>query len=175
MGSFTDKNFNESWKKSARQITVYKNSNQASCMTCSISLNAAVEESDSAALPLFLDRVPAGFPSPAQDYIEDELNLHNLCVRHPSATFFLRVSGDTSSDSGIKDGDLLVIDRSLQPEHGDTIVANTQGEFIVRKLQCRPFFALVSLCHPHKPVAVNPDELDIFGVVTFFIHATGKR
>jgi DNA polymerase V len=144
-------------------------------MNHTLTINAAVEEPLPLTLPLFVDRVPAGFPSPAQDYVEDELNLHNLCVRHPSATFFLRVSGDTSLDMGMKDGDLLVIDRSLKPEHGDTIVANSQGEFIVRKLQCRPFLALIPLNSTYNPIAIDPDELDIFGVVTFFIHSTGKR
>jgi len=144
-------------------------------MTFSLTLDAAAEEAMSLDLPLFLERVPAGFPSPAQDYIEDELNLHNFCVRHPSATFFLRASGNSSEESGLKDGDLLVIDRSLNPEHGDLIVANVDGEFVVRTLQCRPFLGLKAMTPPFKAIAVDPDQLDIFGVVTFFIHSTGKK
>lgn len=144
-------------------------------MTTILTLDAAKEEALPVALPLYVERVPAGFPSPAQDYIEDELNLHNLCVRHPSATFFLRASGSSCEESGLRDGDLLVIDRSLTPEHGDMIVANYEGEFIVRTLQVKPFLALNTMTSPVRTVAVDSDQLDIFGVVTFFIHSLGKR
>lgn len=64
-------------------------------------------------LPLFAERVPCGFPSPAQDYVEDRLNLNTLLIAHPNATYFIKVSGDSMTDAGIGDGDLLVVDRSL--------------------------------------------------------------
>src|SRR5690606_22581593 len=83
-------------------------------------------------LPLFVERVACGFPSPAQDYIEDRLDLNRLAVRHPSATYFVKVSGDSMIGAGIGDGDLLVVDRSLDAGHGDIVVAAVAGEFTVK-------------------------------------------
>jgi len=141
-------------------------------MSASFTIQLAADEPQEMSLPLFLERVPAGFPSPAQDYVESELNLHQYCVSHPAATFFLRASGSSMASAGMKDGDLLVIDRAVTPDHGDIIVATADGEFIVRQLQLRPHLALRSLNPPHQAIYVNPDELDVFGVVTHFIHST---
>nr|CDM08065.1 DNA polymerase V subunit [Erwinia amylovora] len=67
---------------------------------------------ESLQIPLFGGSCPAGFPSPAQDYVEEMLDLNDLCIRHPSATYFVRASGNSMTDAGIKDGDLLVVDKS---------------------------------------------------------------
>nr|WP_306456957.1 translesion error-prone DNA polymerase V autoproteolytic subunit [Pantoea brenneri] len=165
------------WQNQASHITVYKNRYNFSgkLMSASFTLQLAADEPQDLALPLFLERVPAGFPSPAQDYVESELNLHQYCVKHPAATFFLRASGNSMTSAGMRDGDLLVIDRAVTPEHGDTIVATADGEFIVRQLQLRPRLALRSLTPPHQAIYINPDELDIFGVVTHFIHSTRSK
>lgn len=82
-------------------------------------------------LPLFIERVPCGFPSPAQDYVEQRIDLNSLLVSHPSSTYFIRVSGDSMIDGGISDGDMLVVDSSIKAEHGDIIVAAISGEFTV--------------------------------------------
>jgi DNA polymerase V len=94
-------------------------------------------------LPLFLERVACGFPSPAQDYVEDRIDLNKLAVKHPSATYFVKVSGDSMIGAGIGDGDLLVVDRSLTAEHGDIVVAAVDGEFTVKELQTRPVLRLL--------------------------------
>lgn len=123
-------------------------------------------------LPLFLERVPCGFPSPAQDYIEDSLDLTRLVVKHPSATYFIRVSGDSMIDAGIGDGDLLVIDRSLTAEHGDIVVAAVAGEFTVKELQTRPSLQLIPHNIHYSPIRFqHGDELQIFGVVTYTLKA----
>ena len=123
-------------------------------------------------LPLFLERVPCGFPSPAQDYVEESLDLNKLVVKHPSATYFVRVSGDSMIGAGIGDGDLLVVDRSLTAEHGDIVVAAVAGEFTVKELQTRPLLRLVPHNADYAPIEfLAEEELQIFGVVTFTLKA----
>lgn len=123
-------------------------------------------------LPLFLERVPCGFPSPAQDYVEESLDLNKLVVKHPSATYFVRVSGDSMIGAGIGDGDLLVVDRSLSAEHGDIVVAAVAGEFTVKELQTRPLLRLVPHNADYAPIEfLAEEELQIFGVVTFTLKA----
>ena len=118
-------------------------------------------------LPLFTDRVPCGFPSPAQDYIEDRLNLHSLLVSHPSTTYFVRVSGDSMIGAGIGEGDLLVVDRSLTAQHGDIVMACVDGEFTVKELQTHPVLRLIPRNSGYPAIAFRDDgELQIFGVVT---------
>ena len=118
-------------------------------------------------LPLFVERVACGFPSPAQDYEEDRLDLNRLAVRHPSATYFVKVSGDSMIGVGIGDGDLLVVDRSLNAVHGDIVVASVAGEFTVKELQTRPILRLVPHNVRYQPITFqSEEELQIFGVVT---------
>ena len=76
--------------------------------------------------------VAAGFPSPAEQYLEPPLDLNELLVKRPAATFFVRVSGDSMIGAGIHDGDILVVDRSLRPVSGDVIIASVDGEFTVK-------------------------------------------
>jgi len=86
------------------------------------------------ALPLYLSRVPAGFPSPAEDFVDGVLDLNDL-IEHPAATFIVRVSGYSMTEAGIFDGDLLVVDRSLKPRSGQIVVAVTDGEMVVKRLK----------------------------------------
>lgn len=118
-------------------------------------------------LPLFNNRVSAGFPSPAQDYVEKTLDLNELCIRHPAATFFVKVSGDSMQNAGIYDSDILVVDRALEAKHGDIVVAALSNEFTVKELCLKPTIKLL----PHNPkyqaIEITSDnELEIFGVVT---------
>lgn len=125
----------------------------------------------SLAIPFFLDRVPAGFPSPAQDYIEQTLDLNELCIRHPAATYFVRAEGDSMIEVGIFSGDILVVDRALQAEHGDIVIAGLNGEMTVKQLEIHPRFRLKP-CNPkYRAIPVSEEhELEIFGVVTNVIH-----
>ncbi|MGI2138381.1 translesion error-prone DNA polymerase V autoproteolytic subunit [Shewanella baltica] len=118
-------------------------------------------------LSLFSSLIAAGFPSPAQDYVEQTLDLNELCIKHPAATFFVKVQGDSMIEAGIFSGDILVVDRSLQPAHGDTVVAAVNGEFTVKQLQLRPVVQLLPRNALFSPIAINDEsELNIFGVVT---------
>lgn len=78
-----------------------------------------------------------GFPSPAQDYVEKRIDLNELLVQHPSATYFVKAAGDSMIDAGIDEGDLLVVDSARKAEHGDIVIAAVGGEFTVKKLQFR--------------------------------------
>ena len=118
-------------------------------------------------LPLFASKISAGFPSPAQDYVEQTLDLNELCIKRPAATFFVRVDGDSMIDVGIFSNDILVVDRSIKPAHGDVVVAQVNGEFTVKELCLRPKLMLVPRNKSYEPISFADDsELQIFGVVT---------
>lgn len=122
------------------------------------------------ALPLFMERVPCGFPSPAQDYVEQRIDLNKLIVQHPSSTYFLRVSGESMTGAGINDGDMLVVDSALRASHGDIVVASVEGEFTVKRLQLQPCLQLMPMNRQFKPIAISTeDALEVFGVVTYVI------
>ncbi|MDU4355179.1 MAG: translesion error-prone DNA polymerase V autoproteolytic subunit [Phytobacter diazotrophicus] len=124
------------------------------------------------ALPLFSDLVPCGFPSPAADYVEQRIDLNELLIHHPSATYFVKAAGDSMVEAGISDGDLLVVDSSRTAQHGDIVIAAVDGEFTVKRLQLRPTIQLNPMNSAYSPIIVsNEDTLDIFGVVTFIVKA----
>ncbi|EBH7155053.1 translesion error-prone DNA polymerase V autoproteolytic subunit [Salmonella enterica] len=119
---------------------------------------------------LFTEYCPAGFPSPAADYTEDELDLNTYCIRRPASTFFVRAIGDSMKELGLHSGDLMIVDKSEKPLQGDIVIAETDGEFTVKRLQLTPRVALLPM-NPAYPT-LYPEELQIFGVVTAFIHKT---
>ena len=88
-------------------------------------------------LPLAGEKIAAGFPSPADDYIDIGIDLNEQLIRHPASTFFLRVSGDSMTGAGIHDGDLLVVDRSLDAKPGRIVIAILDGAFTLKRLQRR--------------------------------------
>jgi DNA polymerase V len=85
-------------------------------------------------LPLYSCSVKAGFPSPADDYIEDYLDLNEFLIKHPAATFIVRASGDSMKGAAIHDGDLLIVDRSIEPMHGKIVIAAVDSELTVKRL-----------------------------------------
>jgi len=119
-------------------------------------------------IPLFLERVSAGFPSPAEDYIEKTLDLNELCVQHPAATFFVRVEGESMIGAGIFPGDVLVVDRSLRAQHGDIIIASLESEMTVKELHLNPPPVYLLPRNPaYQPILIEEGmELEVFGVVT---------
>jgi len=88
-------------------------------------------------IPLFAAGVPAGFPSPADDYIDRHLDLHEHLIEHPAATFYVRASGDSMVGAGIHDGDLLIVDRAVEPRDGHIVIAVVHGELTVKRLRRR--------------------------------------
>ncbi|HDR2753147.1 TPA: translesion error-prone DNA polymerase V autoproteolytic subunit [Enterobacter asburiae] len=121
-------------------------------------------------IPLFSDVVQCGFPSPAADYVEQRIDLNELLIAHPSATYFVKASGDSMIEGGISDGDLLVVDSSRAAAHGDIVIAAVEGEFTVKRLQLRPIVQLNPMNSAYRPIIVgSEDTLDIFGVVTYIV------
>jgi DNA polymerase V len=119
-------------------------------------------------LPLFLNRVPAGFPSPADDYIERNIDLNEWLIHNKLATYIVRVEGDSMADE-IQSGDMLIVDRSLEPKHKDIVIACVDGEMTVKRLHVeedgRRF--LVAANPDYSAVEINGHEVVlIWGVVT---------
>ena len=126
-------------------------------------------------IPLFTECVAAGFPSPAQDYVEGSLDLNELCVQHPAATFFVRVHGDSMTDAGIYPNDVLVVDRSVAARDGDIVIASVDGEFTVKELRFKPAPRLVPRNPAYAAIEVAEDgELEVFGVVTSVVRQLSR-
>ena len=127
-------------------------------------------------LPLILERTPCGFPSPAQDYVEQAIDLNDLCIKHPAATYLVRAAGDSMLGAGIHSGDILIVDRSLEPAHGDVVIAAVNGDMTCKYLELRPQVRLVSANRHYPPIIPHDAEtLDVFGVVTNVIHHFRKK
>lgn len=142
-------------------------------MTTNVDAVYAPDLSTRYALPVFLGRLAAGFPSPADDYIEGRLDLNRHLIKHPAATFFVRVSGDSMIDAGIHSGDLLVVDRSLDAVDGNVIVAALDGELTVKRLSKRgEILRLLPANSDYQPIEILAQQtFEIFGVVTNVIHS----
>lgn len=123
--------------------------------------------------PLFMVPVTAGFPSPADDYVEGRLDLNTHLIKHPAATFFVRVAGDSMIGAGIHPGDILVVDRSLEAVDKRVVIAVVNGELTVKRLRITPGRIVLAAENPaYSPMEINPDmSFDIWGVVTNVIHA----
>lgn len=128
---------------------------------------AALRTGGRSVAPLFLARISAGFPSPADDYVESALDLNAYLVRNPAATYMVKVGGDSMIGAGIADGDLLVVDRSEEAVHGRIVVAVLDGELTVKRLHIRKNVRLLVPENPkYKPLRIEPgQELQLWGVV----------
>lgn len=124
---------------------------------------------------LYEEPVQAGFPSPAQGYEQKAIDLNELMVHNPPATFFVRAQGDSMVDAGIQDGDLLVVDFSIDPKHGDIVIAKLDDGFTVKRLSQR--HGQVQLWPQNKnanypPIIPHDDQtLEIMGVVRYVVHS----
>ncbi len=123
--------------------------------------------------PLFLSGVSAGFPSPADDYLDRKLDLNEHLVKNPAATFFVRVAGDSMLGAGINDNDILVVDRSLEPCRGSIVIAVVNGELTVKRLLQNKNSCRLAAENPAYPdLEINEDTpLEIWGVATYAIHS----
>ena len=131
-----------------------------------------IEQGKECRRPLYVARVSAGFPSPADDYVEGRLDLNAHLVRHPAATFFVRVSGDSMIDAGIHAGDLLIVDRSLEPADKNVVIAAIDGELTVKRIRMRgKKLLLVPENAEYETIAVDTGrDFEVWGVVTHVIH-----
>lgn len=124
------------------------------------------------ALPLSIAPVPAGFPSPATDHMDDRLDIVDYLVTHPDATFYFRVKGHSMTGAGIHHGDLLVVDRSVEPVSGSVVIAAIDGDLTVKRLCLAGGRVILKAENPEYPDIHLGDsqELQISGVVTYVIH-----
>lgn len=122
-------------------------------------------------IPMVSGGISAGFPSPALDFVDLSIDLNKHLIKHPSATFYGRVKGHSMKDEGINDGDLLVIDKSLDPVNGKVAVCYIDGEFTIKKIKLEENACwLVPANEKYKPIKVTPDnEFIIWGIVTHVI------
>ncbi|MBQ9285282.1 MAG: translesion error-prone DNA polymerase V autoproteolytic subunit [Bacteroidaceae bacterium] len=131
-------------------------------------------------LPYYPEGIRAGFPSPATDYEEEAIDLNRELIRHREATFYARVKGDSMIDAGIHPGDLLIVDRALEPKHGDIVVAFVGGEedgFTIKELDLsereRGRVWLVPHNSAYERIQITPEQSSvIWGVVTYCIHSS---
>lgn len=135
------------------------------------------ELSSHISLPYADGGIQAGFPSPAQDHICESIDLNKEIVLHPAATFYGRVAGDSMIEEGIEPGDLIVIDRSLEPDDGDLAVCCLDGDFTLKRISLRPGeIWLMPSNETYDPILVTPDcSFEIWGVVTHTIKKNRRR
>lgn len=124
------------------------------------------------AVPMFADSVPAGFPSPAEDYMDLDLNLHDYLIKNPSSTFFVRASGESMSNTGIRSGDIMLVDRSLNPKNRSIVLAVLDGEFTVKRVNIsNNEIYLMSENENGMPIRITTEmEFQVWGIVTYIIH-----
>ena len=125
-------------------------------------------------LPFHLNKVGAGFPSPATDYVEDDIDLNACLIRNAPSTFLIRVQGKSMNSIGIHDGDLLVVDKSLNPKNFSTVIANVNEELVVKtfiKEKDQSFLTSESKKAEDKINLAENSEIFVWGVVTYTIHA----
>ena len=127
-------------------------------------------------LPLYSCKISAGFPSPADDHLEKNLDLNSYLIKNPTATFFVRVNGDSMINAGIHDNDILIVDRSLKPTHGKIVIAVVDGQMTVKRLykQSGKLF-LIPENKNFKPIEITENmSMEIWGVVITAIHSLMK-
>ncbi len=123
-------------------------------------------------MPYFENGVSAGFPSPAEDHMHSKIDLNNLLVENPSATYYVRVNGDSMLGAGILSGDLLIVDRSIEVTNNCIVVAHLDGEFTVKRIKkIKNKIFLQAENNNYKPIEITKEmDFELFGVVAHAIH-----
>ena len=124
-------------------------------------------------IPLLSDSVSAGFPSPADDYTEENIDLNEHLISNPFSTFFLRVKGESMLNAGIKDKDLIIVDKSLRAKPGNIVIAMIDGEFTIKRLSIKNNELYLKAEHHNYPDFRFKNHIDvqIWGVVIYSIHS----
>lgn len=132
----------------------------------------AIENSDDITLQAFESHIQAGFPSPAQGMFGDTIDLNSVLISNPAATFCARVTGNSMTDAGINDGDILIIDKSLEPHHGDIAVCFIDGDFTVKRITVKEDGLYLTPANKQFPeLFVSPESnFMVWGVVSHIIH-----
>lgn len=130
------------------------------------------EERFSLKVPLALAPVPAGFPSPADDYIDKKLDLNEYLIPHPAATYFMRVKGDSMVNAGIHSGDILIVDRAVEAADKKVVIAFIDGEMTVKRIRRSGHRLYLMPENPeYDPIQIGPEQdFELWGVVTHVIH-----
>jgi DNA polymerase V len=132
------------------------------------------DKDSSLLLNLYTSHIPAGFPSPAEDFMEKRLDLNDHLIRNPASTFLVRVKGNSMVNAGIFDGDLLIIDRSIEATDGKIILGVLNGEFTIKRINKKGKKLLLAPENEnYQPIEITEEmDFQIWGVVTFSIHKT---
>lgn len=146
-------------------------------MTLRVTEIHAPDLSNPLPLPLAEAACPAGFPSPADDFLEKRLDLNEHLVKNPASTFFVRVAGDSMTGAGIHDGDLLVVDRSLRPADGNVVIAVLDGELLVKRLLRSGGRVRLTPENPaYETIEIHSgSDFTVWGVVTNVVHGLLPR
>ena len=122
--------------------------------------------------PLFMVRVEAGFPSPADDYVEGRLDLNKRLIKHPAATFFVKVTGDSMIKAGIHPDDILIVDRALEPADKKVVIAVVNGDLTVKRIRIiKDKYYLTPENKDYEPLEIREEmDFEVWGVVTNVIH-----
>tara|TARA_B110000967_G_scaffold47676_1_gene48340 strand:+ start:1186 stop:1638 length:453 start_codon:yes stop_codon:yes gene_type:complete len=131
-----------------------------------------LEESVLADIPIFTNSVQAGFPSPAEDYMDLDLNLQDHLIKNPSATFCVRAVGESMKDAGIKSGDIMLVDKSLTPKNRSIVLAVIDGEFTIKRVNVsKKELYLIPENENFSPIKITQEmDFQVWGIVTYIIH-----
>ncbi len=137
------------------------------------SISSTIPDMSNKTYPLYQSPVSAGFPSPADDYIEQDINLHDYLIKNPPATFLVRAEGDSMLGAGIFSGDILVVDRSLGAQEDNIVIAVVDGDLTVKRIKYTKTGVMLSPENKaYEPIHIQKnEELTIWGVVTNVIHS----
>ena len=137
---------------------------------------APINDNSCINIQMALENISAGFPSPAENYTDGTLDLNSLLIKNPPATFFVKVSGDSMLDAGINPGDILIVDRSLEVNNNDIIIAAVDGEFTVKRFYKRgKTIKLIPENQSYNEIIITQEmEFEIWGIVTNVIHRFRK-
>ncbi|MDD2961270.1 MAG: translesion error-prone DNA polymerase V autoproteolytic subunit [Muribaculaceae bacterium] len=135
-----------------------------------------ISKNENIKLPILEGMIPAGFPSPLQGLVQDAIDLNRELIDHPAATFCARVTGNSMIESGISDGDLLIIDKSLDPQDNSIAVCFIDGEFTLKRISIRKNGVFLVPANPkYKEIAINEDSnFQVWGIVTFIIKSVNR-
>ena len=132
----------------------------------------SLDESALSEIPVFSDSIQAGFPSPAEDYMDLDLNLQDHLIQNPSATFCVRAVGESMKDAGIQSGDIMLVDKSLTPKNRSIVLAVIDGEFTIKRVNVSDKELYLMPENENFPPIKITEEMDfqVWGVVTYIIH-----
>ncbi len=160
------------WVGPIQALLKRKKEEKASVNLCEVETIWSPSPQSKTAIPMFTNKVAAGFPSPADDHIESSLDLNEYLIQHPAATFYLRVTGESMLGAGIRPDDILIVDRAVEATNGKIVIAALNGELTVKRLKKQgDKVYLMPANEAFKPIEIKPEmEFHIWGVVTSVIH-----